>query len=79
VSQMRVETKTVCIIILYCTGMDMGMRFTIPKYQRGGRLKGKGLPHTLIVQSRGDGFYIEPRFFTIEKHQRYVKKKYHLW
>ena len=59
----------------YCTGMDIGMRFTLPKYPRGGRLKGKGLPHTLIVQSRGDGFYIEPRFFTIEKHQRYVKKK----
>jgi hypothetical protein len=63
----------------YCTGMDMSTGFTLPKYPRGGRLKGKGLPHTLIVQSRGDGFYIEPRFFTIEKHQRYVKKKYHLW
>jgi hypothetical protein len=57
--------------------MDMGMRFTIPKYPRGiGTIKGKGLHHTLRGQSKGDGFYIEPRFFTIEKHQQYVKKKY---
>ena len=57
--------------------MDMGMRVTISKYPRGiGTIKRKGLHHTLRGQSRGDDFYIEPRFFTIEKHQRYVKKKY---
>lgn len=57
--------------------MDMGMRVTISKYQRGiGAIKCKGLPRTLRGQSKGDCFYIEPRIFTIEKHQRYVKKKY---
>jgi hypothetical protein len=59
VALLRGETKTVCIIILYCTGMDMGMRFTIPKYPRGiGAIKCKGLPHTPRGQSKGDCFYI---------------------
>jgi len=41
--------------------MDMGMRITIPKYTWG-----IGDNKEESTQSRGDGFYIEPRIFTIE-------------
>ena len=39
--------------------MDMGMRVTISKYQRGiGAIKCKDPPHTPRGQARGNSFYI---------------------
>jgi hypothetical protein len=67
----------VCIIILYCTGMDMGMRITIPKYTWGiGDNKEESTTpyHEGAIKRRR--FLYRTQNFHYRKHQRYVKKKY---